>query len=199
MQYSGNAGVSGGFRSPPPAAAAAHVRGGVPASVSSPSKRFSGSPTTNHGASTMPGASPVAAGASFRRGVGTVIRPGSSGGSSSSSPAPPPSSTNEKGGQQAGPDQDGAQAEDASQPVLGAKTRALRVTFRETDVLSEKGLWRLYSQMAQLPLRRTPGSEVRDYAHTRSCDACAHARPACYVCARVCVWVCVSMACRQVT
>jgi hypothetical protein len=44
----------------------------------------------------------------------------------------------------------------------GKRKRAPRVTFRETHLLGDRGLWRLYREFQSLPLRREPGSEVRE-------------------------------------
>lgn len=44
------------------------------------------------------------------------------------------------------------------------RARAQRATFRETDVLSERGVWRLYDSFQRLPLSGKPGHEAADMA-----------------------------------
>lgn len=57
-----------------------------------------------------------------------------------------------------------APAEDAS---VGAdllskkKARQTRLTFKETHLIGEKGMWRLYEEMQRLPISRREGDEVR--------------------------------------
>ena len=59
---------------------------------------------------------------------------------------------------------------DASDNLLieAKRLRALRHTFRETDVLSERGVWRLYDQFQRLPLSGVPGHEASDMGRIAS-------------------------------
>jgi hypothetical protein len=50
----------------------------------------------------------------------------------------------------------------AEDDLLGGKrARKVRLTFKESTLISDKGLWRLYEQMQLLPLSRERGREVR--------------------------------------
>lgn len=46
--------------------------------------------------------------------------------------------------------------------VGGKRPRAPRITFRETHLLSQQGLWTLYNQFQTLPLKRSAGHEAHD-------------------------------------
>lgn len=48
--------------------------------------------------------------------------------------------------------------------VDAKKARVQRTTFRETDVLSERGVWRLYDSFQRLPMSGKPGHEASDMA-----------------------------------
>ena len=53
--------------------------------------------------------------------------------------------------------------------LIGKKrTRVPRQTFKESNLLSYKGMWLLYDEMAKLPLSRTPGREVSLFGVARS-------------------------------
>lgn len=55
---------------------------------------------------------------------------------------------------------------DASDNLLAEakRAKAQRATFRETDVLSERGVWRLYDSFQRLPLSGKAGHEAADMA-----------------------------------
>ena len=54
----------------------------------------------------------------------------------------------------------------AEDDLLGGAKRArkVRLTFKESHLISDQGLWRLYEQMQLLPLSRRKGDEVRGSA-----------------------------------
>lgn len=53
--------------------------------------------------------------------------------------------------------------------VGGKRARAPRRTFKETDLLSQAGMWSLYERFQRLPLRRSAGHEASDLAAVMGC------------------------------
>ena len=55
-------------------------------------------------------------------------------------------------------------SENITEGLIGKKRgRNIRVTLKETNILSAKGLWLLYDEMQKLPLQRTSGKEVSNW------------------------------------
>ncbi len=57
-------------------------------------------------------------------------------------------------------------AQDADQSdnllIEAKRLRTMRETFRDTNLLSERGVWKLYDAFQHLPLAGTPGREATD-------------------------------------